>query len=116
MSVNELSPWLNRHKDELIESLSYGNYEPEAIRGVQIPKPGDGMRQSGIPTVKDRLVQQAILQIIEPIFGSTFSESNYRFRPGRGAHQAILKAREYVSDCNGIIIKQNLIRFAKCGR
>jgi RNA-directed DNA polymerase len=111
MSVNELSPWLNRHKDELIASLLSGNYEPEAIRGVQIPKPGGGMRQLGIPTVKDRLVQQAILQIMEPIFDSTFSESNYGFRPKRGAHQALLKASEYVSEGYGIVLDMDLEKF-----
>lgn len=111
MSVNELSPWLSRHKDELIALLLSGDYEPEAIRGVQIPKPGGGVRQLGIPTVKDRLVQQAILQIMEPIFDSMFSESNYGFRPERGAHQAIHKASEYVSEGYGIVVDMDLEKF-----
>ena len=68
------------------------------MRGVEIPKPGGGVRQLGIPTVVDRLVQQAILQVLEPLLDPTFSASSYGFRPGRGAHEALRQAQEYVAD------------------
>ena len=84
MSVNKLGAWIELHKHELIASLLDGSYHPQPVRGVQIPKPGGrGMRQLGIPTVVDRLVQQAIGQVLEPILDPTFSASSYGFRPGR---------------------------------
>lgn len=111
MTVADLSTWLSGNKDELVTSLLTGEYEPQPVRGKQIPKPGGGVRQLGIPTVRDRLVQQAIQQVLEPIFDSTFSESSYGFRPGRGAHDAILKAREYVSEGFGIVVDLDLEKF-----
>ncbi len=84
MTIRELGDWITQHKQELIASLVEGNYQPQAVRGVEIPKPGGGMRQLGIPTVVDRLVQQAILQVLEPILDPTFSASSFGFRPGRG--------------------------------
>jgi len=82
MTIGQLAGWIAKHKQELIVSLLDGSYQPQAVRGVQIPKPGGGMRQLGIPTVVDRLVQQAILQVLEPILDPNFSESSYGFRPG----------------------------------
>jgi RNA-directed DNA polymerase len=74
------------------------------VRGVEIPKPGGGKRQLGIPTVIDRLVQQAILQVLEPLLDPSFSASSFGFRPGRGAHQALHRAREYVAGGHDIVV------------
>ena len=111
MTVHDLHDWLVEHKEELIATLLNGTYQPQPIRGAQIPKPGGGMRQLGIPTVVDRLVQQAILQVLEPLLGPTFSESSYGFRPGRSAHQALRKGAEYVKAGRGIVVDIDLEKF-----
>ena len=97
MKVNEMLAWIRLHKESLIESLLTGHYQPQPIRTVEIPKPnGVGVRVLGIPTVIDRLVQQAIHQVLEPLFEPTFSNSSYGFRPGRSAHHALKQAQRYV--------------------
>jgi RNA-directed DNA polymerase len=96
MTVDELATWLREHREALTASLLDGAYQPQPVRGVQIPKPGGGQRQLGIPVVVDRLVQQMILQVLEPILDPTFSNSSYGFRPGRSAHMALEQARKYV--------------------
>jgi len=111
MTVDELGNWIAQHKEELIASLADGSYQPQAVRGVEIPKPGGGMRQLGIPTVVDRLVQQAILQVLEPILDSTFSESSFGFRPGRGAHDALSQASRYVAEGRAIVVDLDLEKF-----
>src|SRR3990167_9052746 len=100
MSVKELGDWIRGNKEQLINSLMDGNYQPQPVRKVEIPKPGrkNEMRMLGIPTVVDRLVQQAIHQVLERIFDPTFSESSYGFRPGRKAHDAVKRARDYVRE------------------
>jgi len=111
MTARELQGWLAEHKEELIASLLDGTYRPQVVRGVKIPKPGGGVRQLGIPTVVDRLVQQAILQVLEPLLAPTFSESSYGFRPGRNAHQALRKGAEYVKAGREIVVDIDLERF-----
>jgi len=112
MTVGKLGGWIKRHKQELIASLLDGSYRPSPVRGVQIPKPGGkGVRQLGIPTVVDRLVQQAMLQVLEPILDPTFSASSYGFRPGRGAHDALAQARRYVADGRAIVVDIDLEKF-----
>jgi RNA-directed DNA polymerase len=110
-SVTELSPWLAEHKQELIHSLLEGSYRPELVREVEIPKPDGGKRQLGIPTVVDRLVQQAILQVLDPLLDPAFSESSYGFRPGRSAHQALRQAQKYVADGRDIVVDLDLEKF-----
>jgi len=83
MTVLELANWAREHKQEFIGSLLDGSYQPTPVKGVKIPKPGGGQRQLGIPTVTDRLVQQAMLQVLTPILDPTFSESSHGFRPMR---------------------------------
>ena len=83
---------------DLQEHLLAGSYNPQPIRRVEIPKPDGGVRLLGIPTVVDRLVQQALLQILTPIYDPTFSINRYGFRPGRSAHRALESARKHVSE------------------
>jgi RNA-directed DNA polymerase len=111
MTVGALSSWIATHKQELLAALLDGSYEPQPVRGVQIPKPGGGVRQLGIPTVIDRLVQQAILQVLEPLLDPTFSNSSYGFRPGRGAPAALAQARQYVAEGRVIVVDVDLEKF-----
>ncbi|WP_246862605.1 reverse transcriptase domain-containing protein [Gemmata obscuriglobus] len=111
MTVEDSLRWIAEHKQELLSSLLDGSYRPSPVRGVLIPKPGGGERQLGIPTVVDRLVQQAILQVLTRLLDPTFSESSYGFRPGKSAHQALLKAKEYVADGRAIVVDVDLEKF-----
>ena len=111
MTVDDMYAWCHEHIGELIESLVTGQYRPYPVRGVEIPKPGGGKRQLGIPTAIDRMVQQAILQVLTPIFEREFSDSSYGFRPGRNAHQAIDKASEYVKGGNVYVVDMDLEKF-----
>ena len=111
MTVDELREWLVAHKEELVESLMEGSYRSQPVRGVKIPKPGGGMRQLGIPTVVDRLVQQAILQVLEPILDPIFSKSSFGFRPGRSAHDALKRARMYVAEERMIVVDMDVEKF-----
>jgi RNA-directed DNA polymerase len=97
MTVHQLLDWLRENAAALTASLLDGTYQPQPVRGVQFRKPEGGTRQLGIPVVVDRMIQQAILQVLEPIFDPTFSNSSYGFRPGRSAHIALEQARKYVA-------------------
>jgi len=95
MTVEELRGHLNGHWAAIEVRLLSGTYQPQPVRRVEIPKPDGGTRKLGVPTVLDRLVQQALLQVLLPIFEPGFSEHSYGFRPGRSAHQAVRRAQEY---------------------
>jgi len=111
MTIEEMRLWLVEHRETLIRSLLDGNYQPQPVRGVEIPKPGGGVRQLGIPTVVDRLVQQAILQVLEPLLDPTFSDSSYGFRPGRSAHGALRQAQDYVAEGRLIVVDLDVEKF-----
>jgi RNA-directed DNA polymerase len=111
LTVDDLETWVATHKDAFIASLLDGSYQPQPVRGVQIPKPGGGVRQLGIPTVVDRLVQQAILQVLEKYLDPTFSTSSFGFRPGRGAHDALAQASRHVAEGRTIVVDLDLEKF-----
>lgn len=115
ITVDELRNWIAIHKDSLIDSLLVGNYRPQPVRGVEIPKPGKKeVRLLGIPNVVDRLVQQAILQVLEPLFDPSFSENSYGFRPRRSAHQALKQAQSYVESGREVVVDIDVEKFFDC--
>jgi RNA-directed DNA polymerase len=93
MTVEQLSDYLRAHWPQHRDELLRGLYAPSPVRRVEIPKPDGGVRKLGVPTALDRFVQQAVLQVLQPIFDPTFSDHSYGFRPGRSAHQAVAAAR-----------------------
>lgn len=111
MSCEELLPWLRSHKDELICSLLDGSYRPNPVRRVEIPKANGKMRQLGIPTVVDRLVQQAINQVLMPIYERQFSKRSYGFRPRKSCHHALREAKNIISDGYHYVVDLDLERF-----
>ena len=111
MTVGELRGYLKEHWLRIKEELLEGKYQPVAVRRVEIAKPSGGMRQLGIPTVVDRLIQQALNQVLSPIFDLNFSESSYGFRPGRSAHQAVRQAQAYVSGGKRWLVDIDLEKF-----
>lgn len=96
MTVNELLQFLKQNGNQIRQSILEGTYKPQPVRRVEIPKPDGGKRLLGIPTVVDRVIQQAIAQILTPIYEKQFSANSYGFRPGRNAKQAALKCKEYI--------------------
>jgi len=111
MPVEQLLPYLQEHWAQIKESLLNGTYQPWAVRCVEIPKPSGGVRQLGIPTVVDRLIQQALHQVMSPLFEPGFSESSYGFRPGRSAQQAVSQARAYVAEGRRWVVDLDLEKF-----
>jgi RNA-directed DNA polymerase len=111
MTVEELLPYLTEHGDELRESILTGKYKPQAVRRVEIPKPDGGVRLLGIPTVVDRVIQQAAAQILSPIYEKKFSDSSYGFRPGRSAQQAIEQSRKYINDGYTWVVDIDLAKY-----
>lgn len=111
MPVEDLLPHLKEHWPGIKEDLLEGRYQPQPVRIVEIPKPSGGMRRLGIPTCLDRLIQQALHQVLTPIFDPDFSESSYGFRPGRSAHQAVLQARAHVASGRRWVVDLDLKQF-----
>ena len=112
MTVEQLRAYLGEHWQRIKEELLADDYHPQPVLKVEIPKPdGKGMRTLGIPTVVDRLIQQALHQVLSPIFEPDFSESSYGFRPNRSAQQAVLKAREYVREGRRWVVDIDLEKF-----
>lgn len=111
MRVNELPEYLKENWPTIREQLLSETYTPSPVREVYLPKPGGGMRMLGIPTALDRLITQAITQVIGPIFDLDFSEHSYGFRPGRSAHQGVEQAREFVEQGNRWVVDLDLEKF-----
>jgi RNA-directed DNA polymerase len=111
LSVEQFKDWLKTHWPGVKAALLDGRYMPAAVRAVDIPKPSGGVRTLGIPTVLDRLIQQALHQVLQPIFEPGFSESSYGFRPGRSAQQAVLTAQRYVHEGRRWVVDLDLEKF-----
>lgn len=111
MTVEELPEHLKVEWPRLKQELLEGKYKPQAVKRVEIPKPDGGVRRLGIPTVVDRLIEQAMLQVLSPLYDPTFSNWSYGFRPKRNAHQAVNQAREYVEQGNGWVVDIDLEKF-----
>jgi RNA-directed DNA polymerase len=111
LTVAEFKPWLQAHWPSIRQALLAGEYLPAAVRKVDIPKPQGGVRTLGIPTVLDRLIQQALHQVLQPLFDPEFSESSYGFRAGRNAHQAVKAARSYVAEGKRWVVDIDLEKF-----
>jgi len=111
MRTEELFAWLVHHWKELQAKVVDGSYRPEAVRRVEIPKPNGGVRQLGIPTVIDRMLQQSIAQELDKHYDSTFSETSYGFRCGRSTHDALERAQQYLNEGNDYIIEIDLEKF-----
>ena len=111
MPVYEFAAWFVKEGENLLEALQTGNYQPQAVKLAEIPKPNGGIRKLGIPTVTDRIIQQAIAQVLSPIYEQQFSDHSYGFRPNRSAHQALKKASEYVESGNKVVVDLDLKNF-----
>jgi RNA-directed DNA polymerase len=111
MKVGELAGYLKEHWPAIREQLLSGTYRPQPVRRVEIPKPDGGVRQLGIPTVLDRMVQQAVMQVLQSKWDGEFSEHSHGFRPGRSAHQAVAKAQRYIAEGRGWVVDLDLEKF-----
>ncbi len=111
MKVSELSGYLKQHWPAIREQLLSGTYQPQPVRRVEIPKPDGGVRQLGIPTVLDRVIQQAVMQVLQRQWDATFSNHSYGFRPQRSARQAVKQAQQYVREGHGWVVDLDLEKF-----
>lgn len=111
LTVDDLMPFCREHWMRIRKDLRSGHYFPKPVRKVEIPKPGGGKRMLGIPTVLDRLIQQALLQVLGPRFEPTFSDSSFGFRPGRSTHQAVRRAREHIEAGARWVVDMDLEKF-----
>jgi RNA-directed DNA polymerase len=112
MTVGEITGYLKQHWPAIREQLLSGTYKPQPVRRVEIPKPdGGGVRKLGIPSVLDRFIQQAVMQVLQRRWDRTFSDHSYGFRPGRSAHQAVAQAQQYIAEGYGWVVDFDLEKF-----
>jgi len=111
VTIEDFPAYARAHWPVIRQQIREGRYQPQAVRRVEIPKPGGGKRMLGIPTVMDRVIQQAVAQVLTPIFDPSFSESSFGFRPGRNAHQAIRQVQATVKDGTSIAVDIDLAKF-----
>ncbi len=111
MTVEELPGYVKEHWPRIRKELLRGDYIPQPVKRVTIPKPGGGTRELGVPTTLDRFIQQAILQVLTPLFELTFSPCSYGFRPGKSAHQAVEQAKKYIAEGYAWVVDCDLERF-----
>jgi len=111
MTVGGIADYLKQHWPAIRERLLNGTYKPQPVRRVEIPKPDGGVRKLGIPTVLDRFIQQAVMQVLQRQWDRTFSDYSYGFRPGRSAHQAVAQAQKYIAEGHGWCVDLDLEKF-----
>lgn len=111
MTVDQIESHLRRHGASICAHIREGRYIPMPVKRVDIPKPDGGTRMLGIPTVQDRVIQQAIAQVLTMVFDHTFSEFSYGFRPRRSAHQAIEQTRRYIAEGRSWVVEMDLAKF-----
>ena len=111
METTELLEYLRGNKEELLESLRNGKYKPKPVKRVEIPKAGGGVRLLGIPTVLDRMIQQALVQVLQPIFEPKFSDSSFGYRPGRKAQDAVKRSKQYYKEGYRVVVDIDLSKY-----
>jgi RNA-directed DNA polymerase len=111
MTINDAKDYLRERWPSIRSQLLAGTYQPQPVKRVEIPKPDGGVRKLGVPCVVDRLIQQALLQVLQKRWDQTVSEHSYGFRPGRSAHQAVVQAQRYVVEGYGVVVDLDLEKF-----